>query len=162
LEGAVEHLDIQSLYASATFNPAGADLLSADNGAAVTDIEQSSQNVAEEELSQTSSSVRGTVDLRTQASSEPNAIAIEMSFYQFFLSKMACLKAAVTADELAERWDVPKKQINDWLKQSVDEGRMQKLTKPVRYQLMKGAGLEHYAAEKAASESIGQMGLGLD
>lgn len=162
LEGAVEHLDMQSLYAPASFNPAGADLLSADNGAAVTDIGQPSPNVAEEGPSQTSSSVSGPVDQGAQTSSEPNAVAVEMSFYQFFLSKMACLKAAATADELAERWDVPKKQINDWLKQSVDEGRAQKLTKPVRYQLMKDSGLENYAAEKTASASIGQLGLGLD
>jgi predicted Rossmann fold nucleotide-binding protein DprA/Smf involved in DNA uptake len=162
LEGAVEHLDIQSLCVPATFNPAAADLLSVDSGAAVTDIEQTNPNVAEEEPSQTSSSVSGPVDQGAQTSSEPHAVAIEMSFYQFFLSKMTSLKAAVTADELAERWDVPKKQINDWLKQSVDEGRVQKLTKPVRYQLMKNSGLENYVAEETASESVGQLGLGLD
>ncbi|BGD23178.1 DNA-protecting protein DprA [Pseudomonas aeruginosa] len=160
---AIEHLDIQSLCAPATSNLAAADLLSTDSGVAVvTNTEQAGPDVAEGEPSQASSSVSGPVDQAAQTSPEPNAVAIEMSFYQFFLSKMAHLQAAVTADELAERWDVPKKQINDWLKQSVDEGRVRKLSKPVRYQLMKDSGLENVAAEKTGSESVGQLRLGLD
>ena len=164
LQGAVESLDIQSLCAPATSNPATADLLSIDSEVAVTDTdtEQTRPYMAEEEQPQTSSSVSGSVDPTTQTSSEPNSVAIEMSFYQFFLSKMASLQAAVTADELAERWDLPKKQINDWLKQSVDEERVRKLSKPVRYQLIKDSGLENVAAEKTAGESVGQLGLGLD
>lgn len=163
LEGAVEHLDIQSLCAPATSNLATADLLSTENGVAVvTDTKKAGPDVAEGEPSQASSSVSGLVDQAAQTSPEPNAVAIEMSFYQFFLRKMACLKAAVTADELAERWDVPKKQINDWLKQSVDEGRVRKLSKPVRYELMKDSGLGSVAAEQTAGESVGQLGLGLD
>ncbi|HGM5584190.1 TPA: DNA-processing protein DprA [Pseudomonas putida] len=162
LEGAIEHLDIQSLCASATSNPVSSDLLSGASGVAVTDIEQSVPNVAEEESPQTSYPISGLDDQGSEAISEPNTDAVEMSFYQFFLSKMACVQAVVTADELAERWDVPKKQINDWLKQAVDEGRVQKLTKPVRYQLMKDSGLENVAAEQTAGESVGQLGLGLD
>ncbi|MDH0442992.1 DNA-protecting protein DprA [Stutzerimonas stutzeri] len=157
LEGAAEHLDIQSLSVPATSNPAAADL-----GVAITDKEQPGPSVAEDELSQTSSSVSGPVDQATQTSSEPNTAVNEMSFYQFFLSKMACFQAAVTADELAERWDIPKKQINDWLKQSVDEGCVRKLSKPVRYQVMKDVGLKNFVAEKTAGESVGQLGLGLD
>lgn len=163
LEGAVEHLDIQSLCAPATSNRATADLLSTDSGVAVvTDPEKAGPDVAEGEPSQASTSVGGLVDQAAQTSPEPNAVAIEMSFYQFFLRKMAHLKAAVTADELAERWDVPKKQINDWLKQSVAEGRVRKLSKPVRYELMKDSGLGNVAAEQTAGESVGQLGLGLD
>jgi len=160
LEEAAEHLDIQSLCAPTPLNSAGADLHS-DKAAAVTDIEQPSSNLAEEPL-QALSSVSGPVDQGAQTSSEPNAVAVEMSFYQFFLTKMECIQAAVTADELAERWDVPKRQINDWLKQSVDEGRVRKLSKPVRYQLTKDIGLESFVAEKTASGSVGQLGLGLD
>lgn len=162
LEGAAEHLDIQSLCAPVTSNLASADLLSTDSGAAVTATEQVGPDVAEGELSQASYSASGPVDEAAQTSPELNAVAIEMSFYQFFLRKMACLQAAVTSDELAERWDVPKKQINDWLKQSVDEGRVQKFSKPVRYQLMKDSGLENFASEITAGESVGQLGLGLD
>lgn len=162
LEGAIEHLDVQSLCTSVSLKSGVADLLSADCGAAATDVEQPSPNIIEEETPQASSSVNDLVDQGSETSSEPNAAVVEMSFYQFFLSKMACLKVAVTADELAERWDVPKKQINDWLKQSVDEGLVQKLAKPVRYQLLKGSKSENFAAAKPAHESAGQLGLGLD
>lgn len=162
LEGAVEHLDIQSLCAPATSNLAAVDPLSTDSGVAVTDTEQAGRDVAEAALSLASPPVSGLVEQAAQTSPEPNAVPIEMSFYQFFLRKMACLKAAVTADELAEQWDVPKKQINDWLKQSVDEGRVRKLSKPVRYELMKDSGLGNVAAEQTAGESVGQLGLGLD
>lgn len=162
LEGAVEHLDIQSLCAPTTSNLAAADLLSTDSGVAITDTEQAVPDVAEGVLSEGASSVSDLVDEAAKTSPEPNAVAIEMSFYQFFLSKMACLQAAVTADELAEQWDVPKKQINDWLKQSVDEGRVRKLSKPVRYELMKDSGQGNVAAEQTAGESVGQLGLGLD
>lgn len=58
---------------------------------------------------------------------------MEMSFYQFFLCKLAALKQPVTMDELLEQFDLPKKQISDWLKKSVDDGTLQKLAKPVRY-----------------------------
>lgn len=85
---AIEHLDIQSLCAPATSNLASADLLSADSGVAVvTDTEQAGPDVAEGEQSQASSTVSGLVDQAAQASPEPNAVAIEMSFYQFFLAK---------------------------------------------------------------------------
>ncbi|AGA75508.1 DNA-processing protein DprA [Pseudomonas plecoglossicida] len=162
LEDAIEHLDVQSLCTSVSLKSGVADLLSADSGTAAADVEQPSPNVIVEETPQASSSVNGPVDQGSETSSEPNAAVGEMSFYQFFLNKMQCLQAAVTADELAERWDVPKKQINDWLKQSVDEGLVQKLAKPVRYRLMKDPKPGNYAAEKSASESVGQLGLGLD
>lgn len=162
LEEAIEHLDVQSLCTSVSLKSGVADLLSADSGTAAADVEQPSPNVIVEETPQASSSVNGPVDQGSETSSEPNAAVGEMSFYQFFLNKMECLQAAVTADELAERWDVPKKQINDWLKQSVDEGLVQKLAKPVRYRLMKDPKPGNYAAEKPVSESVGQLGLGLD
>ncbi|MBA1264205.1 DNA-processing protein DprA [Stutzerimonas stutzeri] len=157
LEGAVEYLDIQSLSAPVTSSPTAADL-----GVTDIDIEQSGMSVAEEELLQASSTVSGPVDQAAQTSSESNTAVNEMSFYQFFLSKMACLQAAVTVDELVERWGVSKKQINDWLKQSVDEGRVRKLSKPVRYQLVEDFGLENFLAENIVGESVGQLGLGLD
>lgn len=161
LEAAVEHLDIQSLSAPASFNPAAGDLLSSESGVTACDTGQTEPNVVKKGPSQAQTSVTQ-LDQTAKPSPEPTAVAIEMSFYQFFLSKMACLQAAVSVDELAERWDVPKKQINDWLKQSVDEGRVERLTKPVRYQVIKGPGLESVAAGKTGSESVGQLGLGLD
>lgn len=58
----------------------------------------------------------------------------ELDFYQFFLRKMQHLDQALSADELASTWRLPKSLLNDWLKKSVEEGRVKKLNKPVRYQ----------------------------
>jgi predicted Rossmann fold nucleotide-binding protein DprA/Smf involved in DNA uptake len=96
-------------------------------------------------------------------STSPQSTALgELSFYQFFLKKMAYLDCPATAEELNERWGISKKQIIDWLKQSVDEGRIQKLTNPVRFQ-----SLEHWESEISTGENSyqvtdGQMGFILD
>ncbi|MCU1724050.1 DNA-processing protein DprA [Pseudomonas sp. 5P_5.1_Bac1] len=60
--------------------------------------------------------------------------ASELDFYQLFLLKMQQLDEALSVDELARTWHLPKSLLNDWLKQSVEEGRVKKLNKPVRYQ----------------------------
>jgi predicted Rossmann fold nucleotide-binding protein DprA/Smf involved in DNA uptake len=44
------------------------------------------------------------------------------------------LDSPATAEELAETLDVNKTQLNTWLKKAVDENRIIKLSKPVRYQ----------------------------
>lgn len=162
LEEAAEHLDVQGLCAQAIHEPAVCDLRAADQGLASTEAEQSSPSIADEDIPQAASSLNGLIDKGTEATSEQNAAVAEMSFYQFFLKKIACFNDAVTADELDAQWDVPKKQINDWLKQSVDEGVVQKLTKPVRYQLLKGPKSENCATENPVHKSVGQLGLVLD
>ncbi|MNO09486.1 hypothetical protein D3C81_2326960 [compost metagenome] len=42
----------------------------------------------------------------------------------------------MTIDELVEQWALPKSLVNEWLKQATDEGRVSKLSKPVRYQVV--------------------------
>ena len=44
------------------------------------------------------------------------------------------LDSPATAEELAETLDVNKTQLNAWLKKAVDENKIIKLSKPVRYQ----------------------------
>ncbi|MBO8092571.1 MAG: DNA-protecting protein DprA [Prosthecochloris sp.] len=44
------------------------------------------------------------------------------------------LDSPATAEELAETLDVNKTQLNAWLKKAVDENKIMKLSKPVRYQ----------------------------
>lgn len=44
------------------------------------------------------------------------------------------LDSPATAEELAETLDVNKAQLNAWLKKAVDENKIMKLSKPVRYQ----------------------------
>ena len=59
----------------------------------------------------------------------------ELTFYEFFLHRMAGLTAqsALRVDELLQHLDVSKAQLNAWLKQAVADRRLKRLTKPVRY-----------------------------
>ena len=50
------------------------------------------------------------------------------------------LNSQATAEELAETLDVNKTQLNAWLKKAVDENKIIKLSKPVRYARMKAEG----------------------
>ena len=63
----------------------------------------------------------------------------QIDFYDFFLMKaeQLCSDSAKTAQELAELLAVNKTQINAWLKQAAADGKMQKLSKPVRYEWSK-------------------------
>ncbi len=58
----------------------------------------------------------------------------DLSFYQIFLLKLERIDRPVTVDELVEAWTLPKTLINNWLKQSIEEGKVKKLNKPARYQ----------------------------
>ncbi len=58
----------------------------------------------------------------------------DLSFYQIFLLKLERIDRPVTVDELVEAWALPKTLINNWLKQSIEEGKVKKLNKPARYQ----------------------------
>ncbi|MDD2047555.1 DNA-processing protein DprA [Pseudomonas putida] len=162
LEEEAEHLDVQRLCAQATPEPGVSGLRTAVQGLACTEAEQPSPSIANEDTPQATSSVNGLIGQGTEATSEQIAAVAEMSFYQFFLKKMAYFNDAVTVDELDAQWDVSKKQINDWLKQSVDEGVVQKLTKPVRYQLQKDPKPEDCATANPVHESAGQLGFVLD
>jgi predicted Rossmann fold nucleotide-binding protein DprA/Smf involved in DNA uptake len=59
-----------------------------------------------------------------------------LSFYALFLHRVHSLTAAnaLTVDEIARHLGLCKTQITTWLQQAVAEGRMAKLTRPVRYQ----------------------------
>jgi predicted Rossmann fold nucleotide-binding protein DprA/Smf involved in DNA uptake len=59
----------------------------------------------------------------------------ELSFYEIFLRRLGDLtsEAPLSLDDLLQRLDVSKTQMNDWLKRAEAEGRVNKLKKPVRY-----------------------------
>ena len=59
-----------------------------------------------------------------------------LDFYQLFLHRLRALtaKAPATDQELLTHLDIGKPQLRDWLKRAMDEGRVIKLGKPVRYQ----------------------------
>lgn len=59
-----------------------------------------------------------------------------LSFYQLFLRRLQGLaaKTPATDQELLERLDIGKPQLQEWLKRAMAEGQVKKLSKPVRYQ----------------------------
>ena len=62
-----------------------------------------------------------------------------MTFYDFFLKRLDELtnRSPATSEKLLEIFDINKKQLNEWIKQGISEGRIQKLNKPVRYVVVK-------------------------
>lgn len=66
-----------------------------------------------------------------EAVSQPQQI----DFYRLFLSELQRLaESPKTVEEIIAETCLHKTQVNAWLKQAVEEGRMKKLTRPVRYQ----------------------------
>lgn len=66
------------------------------------------------------------------------AVAVA-SLYDHFLHKFAdeTAQGPVTAEALQERLEINKSQLADWLKRGIADERIEKLKKPVRYQLAK-------------------------
>jgi len=62
-----------------------------------------------------------------------------MSLYDHFLSKFAIetRNEPLSAEALQEKLEVNKSQLADWLKRGMADGQIEKLMKPVRYQLAK-------------------------
>ena len=65
----------------------------------------------------------------------PPEIPEGLDFFQLFLARLAVLSAGEPLPEaaIAERLEVAKGQAKRWLKRGVAEGRVEKLTRPVRY-----------------------------
>ena len=64
-------------------------------------------------------------------------ISVSISFYDLFLLKAQalCSIGPKTIDELVEAMDLTNKtQLAIWLKRAVADGKIAKLTKPVRYE----------------------------
>lgn len=58
----------------------------------------------------------------------------ELSFYRLFLQKLERVDEPLTTESLAERFELPKSLVAQWLGQGVEDGVVTKLSKPVRYQ----------------------------
>jgi len=59
----------------------------------------------------------------------------QIDFYHLFLSELQWLaQNPRTADDIATETGLHKTQVNAWLKQAMEEGRLKKLTRPVRFQ----------------------------
>jgi predicted Rossmann fold nucleotide-binding protein DprA/Smf involved in DNA uptake len=64
-----------------------------------------------------------------------DALLDNLDFYQLFLRRLRTLtaKTPATDQELLIHLDIGKPQLHDWLKRALEEGRITKLGKPVRY-----------------------------
>lgn len=64
----------------------------------------------------------------------------DLSLYEYFLRKLeaATIDRPLGADVLQERLEIGKTQLSDWLKRAIEEGRVEKSGKPVRYEMAKG------------------------
>lgn len=158
LDGEVGQLDVQALCMPLNLTAPRAfdsDVVSAE-------VEPTSQSHACAEVELQTPLVTVLPTEPAKASDESPLDLTEWSFYQFFIVKLKCLGRAVTIDELVAEWELPKKQITDWLKKSVDEGAVQKLANPVRYQYLKSLDSVNQPSSTTTSASVGQMGLGLD
>jgi predicted Rossmann fold nucleotide-binding protein DprA/Smf involved in DNA uptake len=73
----------------------------------------------------------------TKSSSEETKYVFETAtdFYQLFVKELLRLtNAPLTLDELEERTQLHKSQINTWIKQAIEDGHIKKLHHPIRYQ----------------------------
>ena len=72
----------------------------------------------------------------SQKLSAESAIRSDIDFYDLFLVRLAELTsdAPLPAEQIAERINVAKVQVNAWLKRGVSDNKVRKLTKPARYQ----------------------------
>jgi predicted Rossmann fold nucleotide-binding protein DprA/Smf involved in DNA uptake len=79
------------------------------------------------------------MSLSVQSESESHAVALEISFYELFLNKLQelCRDTPREAKELIKAFDLHKTQLNVWLKKAVAEGKITKLSRPVRYQCVR-------------------------
>jgi len=61
----------------------------------------------------------------------------KLTFYDLFIAKInaLCAERARSKDELAKTLDIKNTQADTWLKQAVAEGRLEKLSNPVRYRV---------------------------
>jgi predicted Rossmann fold nucleotide-binding protein DprA/Smf involved in DNA uptake len=79
-------------------------------------------------------------ELKSELPPDGNVISgEESSFYNLFLGRLSALTASApaTVEDLLGHLDVNKSQLNDWLKRALNEGEVEKLSKPVRYRKVK-------------------------
>jgi predicted Rossmann fold nucleotide-binding protein DprA/Smf involved in DNA uptake len=64
-----------------------------------------------------------------------SSVSVDVDFYTIFLVRFLELTSAapLTVDDIATRLELEKTQVSAWLKRAGDEGKISKLTKPVRY-----------------------------
>lgn len=165
LESAADHVDVHRLNAQAEQRldqEMVSGLPPADQDVCISKKEPVRPDTAGDDAPQQLSQDDGMSSQDTNSASTQATAFDDLSFYQFFLRKLSFRDSPATAEELSEQWGISKKQIAEWLKQSVAEGCVQRLTNPVRYQPLENREVEISTTENLAHASDGQMGFKLD
>lgn len=151
LDGSPDQLDVQALLAQSKVVAQPVDLLTATTTSSLEDTDTA--NVIDDAWGCAPSQMLDPEGHLSECSieqpsqkAEQKADLPDLSFYQFFLQKLERHDKSVTIDELVEQWALPKSLVGAWIKQAIDEGRVKKLSKPVRYQFA----------------SVSQLGFSLD
>lgn len=167
LESAADHVDVCTLNAQAEQGSdpemvSGSRLPPADQDAPTSKGEPVRPRTAGADARQQLNQADGASSQDTTLASIQATSIGDLSFYQFFLRKMAFQDSPATAEHLSEQWGISKKQITEWLKQSVDEGHVQKLKNPLRFQSLNDGDLDVSTGTNSDHASNGQMGFKLD
>jgi predicted Rossmann fold nucleotide-binding protein DprA/Smf involved in DNA uptake len=140
----IEEVDIESLFEAPEGNLQSMPEDIFSQAQDVEEVEQIEEKQAEESQIENSATENDkaeseedieTVDAPKEKESVEAEITLPESFYEYFLLKVKpVLAEAKTVDELVELLELNKTQLNAWLKQAVEDKRITKLNKPVRYE----------------------------
>lgn len=77
-------------------------------------------------------------DSITQATEATEQSSVPVDFYQIFINELQLLaRKPATVEQLMGNTGLNKSQINEWVKRAEEDGKVTKLTRPVRYQVQK-------------------------
>ena len=111
----------------------------------VLDLPLDSSNIGcDEEITSGAADVHSAESNHFQTPASDATALVSMSLYDLFLVKLAeaTQVAPQTVEKLEEHTGLGKAQLNVWLKKAVNEGKVEKLKRPVRYQLVAVAQLD--------------------
>ncbi|AAY38836.1 DNA-processing protein DprA [Pseudomonas syringae] len=165
LESAAKHVDVHTLSAQAKpeSDPEMVpELAPTDQDASISEEDPVRSPPPRDEAPHQLSRDDGRSSQNANSASTHATTIGDLSFYQFFLRKMALRDSPGTAEELSEQWGISKKQLTEWLKQSVDERHVQKLKNPVRFQSLDVGKFEGSIGKNLDPSSDGQLGFKLD
>ena len=130
--GRIDDPRIENLGTDASPQPAAKRTGSSEIGAAI-DAEVQAESEA---LASVPGEDAGPEDHRGPSLSDVASSDLDSNFYDLFLYKLAqaCGRSAKTPSELAQLFELQKTQLDAWLKRAQAEEKVQKLTRPVRYE----------------------------
>jgi len=145
----INEIDFKALFSAEVMNKAGSDDLFSQAAGGVNESKPKYSPETQAKPKQDRTISDGVVALQgatldqinqfigddeVDADSSPPAGDIEL--YDLFLIKVQalCSNSAKTTDELVDALGLNKSQLNTWLKQAVADQKMEKLSRPVRYQ----------------------------